>query len=123
MRKIKYNKLVRDKIPEKIIKSGGSFEIRRMDSGEFERELLKKAGEEAGGLMRSVGKKEVASELGDLLDVIDEIKRHFKISENEIRKSREYEMSVKGGFEKRLFLVWSEDTGYQTNERRYGSKK
>ncbi len=123
MKKIYYNKLVRDKIPDKIIKSGGSFEIRRMEEEEFETELLKKAGEEASGLMNAMGKKEIISELGDILDVLDEIKKHFKISDYAVKKSRKEEMSVKGGFQKRFFLIWSEDTGYKSNERRYEARR
>jgi len=52
MKKIYYNKLIRDKIPEKIKKSGGDFKIGELKARDFEKELIKKVGEEADGLLK-----------------------------------------------------------------------
>jgi predicted house-cleaning noncanonical NTP pyrophosphatase (MazG superfamily) len=120
IKKIHYNKLVRDKIPEVIKKSGGVAEFKKLSGKEFEAELLKKVGEEAGGLLNTKSKKELVSELAD---VIDEIKKFKKIKESELKNAMEANMEKKGGFKKKLFLVWSEDTGYRTNERTYPKKK
>jgi predicted house-cleaning noncanonical NTP pyrophosphatase (MazG superfamily) len=120
MKKIYYNKLVRDKIPDVIIGKGSSLETRKLESAEYETELLKKAAEEAGGLMSARNKQELAHELADLLAVIDEIKRHKKISTVDINTAKKANMKAKGSFSKKIFLVWSSDDGYQTNERRYG---
>jgi predicted house-cleaning noncanonical NTP pyrophosphatase (MazG superfamily) len=119
MKKIYYNKLIRDKIPEKIEGKGSALETRKLTTKEFEKELFKKAGEEAGGLVGAKNKKEVISELADIVDVIDEIKRLKKITTQQIKKAQKEGNKKKGGFKKRLFLLWSQDDGYKTNERRY----
>jgi len=53
MKKIFYQKLIRDKIPEKMTRVGAAFEIRHLGKKEFEKELLKKVGEEASGLPKA----------------------------------------------------------------------
>ena len=118
-----YNKLVRDKIPEVIKKAGGVAEFKKLSGKQFETELLKKVGEEAGGLLNTKSKKELVGELADVIAVIDEIKKFKKIKESELKNAMEANMEKKGGFKKKLFLVWSEDTGYRTNERTYSKKK
>lgn len=123
MKKIYYNKLVRDRIPEKIAGKGSECKVKKLSEKAFERELLKKVGEEASGIMSAKTKRELASELADVIDVIEEIKRVKKISEGEIKSAQKQAYEVKGGFKKKLFLVWSSDDGYQTNERRYPKER
>jgi len=122
MKKIYYNKLIRDKIPEKIRTNGGEFKTVKLNRRQFEQELLKKAAEEAGGLIAAKTAEELAHELADLLAVIEEVKRTKRISEKQIAKALRENFARKGGFKKKLFLVWSSDTGYKTNERKYGRK-
>jgi len=116
--KINYGKLVRDKIPKRIEESGGSCEVSQLSDDEFRKELVKKVGEEASGVTQARGKKELISEIGDLLDVVDQIVRVFEISSQQIERSRKKEFKRKGGFDKKLFLVWAEDTGYKSNEKK-----
>src|SRR3989344_2019303 len=112
MKKIYYNKLVRDKIPEKIKKNSGNYEIHKLSQKRFEAELLKKVGEEASGLISSKTKDELAFELADIVAVIEEIKKVKGISSKQIIKALKENFERKGGFNKKLFLVWSSDTGY-----------
>ena len=119
MKKIYYHKLIRDRIPLKIKKSGGQAQYRILNKKQFEKELIKKVGEESDGLLSAKSKKELVSELADVIEVIEEIKKSKKISSKKITAARKKNMKKKGGFKKRLYLVWSEDTGYRTNERRY----
>jgi len=118
MKKIYYNKLVRDRIPEVIRENGSNCEIRKLKAKEFDEELLKKVGEEAGGLLAAKNRKEIISELADIIDVIEEIKKRKKITTQEIKKAQKEALKRKGGFKKRLFLTWSSDDNYKTNERR-----
>ncbi len=122
MKKIYYNKLIRDRIPEKITRNGGAYEVEKLGQKEFERELLKKVGEEATGLLHAKTKEELASELADIIDVIEEVKKVKGISRAKIESARKKAYDLKGGFKKKLFLLWSSDTGYRTNERRYPKK-
>ena len=123
MKKIHYNKLIRDKIPQKIARSGGSFRIKILTPKEFEIELLKKVGEEASALPKVKNKAELVSELADVADVLEEIKRVKKISARDIITAQKENSKKKGGFGKRIYLYWAEDTGYRTNERRNTKRK
>ena len=96
-RKIFYRKLIRDKIPEKMTRVGAAFEVRELGKREFEKELLKKVGEEASGLLSARNKSELVEELADVLDVIEEIMGLKKIKSSEIQKRMP---TKKGDFEK-----------------------
>lgn len=118
MKKIYYYKLIRDRIPEKIRRNGGQSKTRRLSKKDFERELLRKVEEEASALPRVRSHGAFVSELADVIDVLNEIKKVKKISAKEIRAAQRENFRRKGGFRKRLYLVWASDTGYRTNERR-----
>lgn len=119
MKKVYYRKLIRDKIPEKMTRVGAAFEIRKLGKKKFEKELLKKVSEEASGLLTARNKNGLVEELADVLDVVDEIRRFKKIKTSEIQKAQKENTRKKGGFRKRIYLVWSEDNGYRTNEKKY----
>lgn len=116
--KVFYNKLIRDLVPEHIRAKGSECEVRQMGQEEFERELLRKAEEEASALPGLSSAEEIAKELADLLEVIDEVKKAKGITDEALAEARAEAMRKKGGFEKRLFLTWSSDDGYQTNEKK-----
>jgi len=118
IKKIYYNKLVRDKIPEIIKLKDAKAKFRKLTPKQFKKYLLLKVEEEASALKTIKSKEEITNELADVIEVIEEIKKFMKISENEIEIERKKNMDKKGGFNKKLFLIWSEDTGYKTNEKR-----
>jgi len=123
MKKVYYNKLIRDNIPDNIRKCGGESSTVKLKSAEYEKELIKKVGEEASGLLSARTKKELIGELADVLDVIDEIKKFKKITSKQMKNAQKNSFKKKGGFKKRLFLYWSSNTGYKTNERTYTQRK
>lgn len=118
MKKIYYRKLVRDKIPERIEESGGQYQIKTLSASKFKKEILKKVEEEASGLVKAKGKNQIISETGDLLDVLEEVKTAFGITSAQLKQSRGKEMKRKGAFRKKIYLLWAEDTGYRTNEKK-----
>lgn len=99
-------------------RKGVSFAARPMQKVEFRTELLKKVGEEASALPHLKSAKEIVAELADVLDVVDAVRREFGITSTEITKARKENTVKKGGFAKRVYLEWSEDSGYTTNERK-----
>lgn len=119
-RKIYYRKLVRDNIPGKIKKKGSDLSFKILDQKSFEQELLKKVGEEASGLPKITNKSVLIDELADLIEVIEEIKKVKKISNSSLLSARRKNKKIKGGFNKRIYLVWSSDDGYRANERKGG---
>jgi predicted house-cleaning noncanonical NTP pyrophosphatase (MazG superfamily) len=124
MKRVYYRKLIRDRIPEKIRRDNGAeCETRVLGAREFEKELIRKVAEEAGGMMAAKSRNELIEELADTMAVIDEVKRLKKISQSELRRAMAANFKKKGGFKKRLFLLWSSDTGYRTNERKPKSPK
>lgn len=123
MKKIFYNKIIRDKIPSRIRAAGADYDARKLSKREFERELIKKVEEEASGMQNAKDKKELISEIADVLDVIDEIKSIKQITQKQIDAAQKKNFERKGGFKKRLWLRWSSDDGYKTNEKRYDRRR
>jgi predicted house-cleaning noncanonical NTP pyrophosphatase (MazG superfamily) len=122
MKKIYYRKLIRDRIPDVMRAKGKSFSVRALDRATFERELLKKVEEEASALSNVKTRAELIDELVDVMDVVDEVRRVKKISTQAIKKKQREHRATKGGFKKKYFLVWSQDDGYKTNEKRANTK-
>ena len=116
MEKIFYNKLIRDKIPEVIKNRGSEFETRELSDAEFEKELLKKVSEEAQEVSSAGTREDIVREIADVIDVIEEIKELKQISVNDIETARKAMFDKKGGFKKRLFLIWSADDGYKSKK-------
>jgi predicted house-cleaning noncanonical NTP pyrophosphatase (MazG superfamily) len=104
-----HNKLIRDKIPEIIEKDGGKYKIRVLGNEEYKKELLKKIVEEAKEVSDASGnKKEFTKELGDVLEVIDYLVDVFDLNKEEIEKVRQERKGLRGGFDKKLFLEYTE---------------
>ena len=121
--RVYYNKLIRDGIPQKIEKNGGAYEVRRLDDdGEFQQELLKKIKEEAGALASVRTRADFLSEYADLMVVLDTLTCQMELSEADIKLALTENIEKKGGFKERLFLYWSSDTDYQSNETPQGIK-
>lgn len=109
MKKIIYNKLIRDKIPEIIKKSGGTSKIRELNKTDFKKELAKKILEEGKELCEVKTKVDVLNELSDLLELVYAIAEENKLSLEELGKNRVEKNLKRGGFEKRLFLEYVEE--------------
>ncbi len=108
MKKTHYNKLIRDKIPEVIKKRGGKYKTKVLTRKEFEKELKKKLAEESKEVL-SAPKKELMNELSDVLEIIKSIASYYKINFKEIEKNQIKKRRERGGFKKKLFLLWSSD--------------
>jgi predicted house-cleaning noncanonical NTP pyrophosphatase (MazG superfamily) len=122
MRKIYYNKLIRDKIPEIIESNGSKYEVREIeDVEEYQQQLLKKVREEAAGVSRSRDREHFFEELADLIVVIDALKAAYNVDEAELREAIESNRVRKGGFDKKLFLHYATDEdGYKSDETPQG---
>lgn len=122
MKKVHYRKLIRDGIVVKMQNKGAAFETRTLNKKEFEKCLLAKIEEEAGGVARANTRAELISEICDVVAVIDEIKKFKKIGQAEFKAAYKENIKKKGGFTKRLWLAWSAAADYTSNEKK-GSKK
>lgn len=104
MKVIKYNKLIRDKIPEIIKKDRAIPKVIHLNSKRFEKELKKKLIEESIELQVAQGKKDILKELSDVLEVLQTIARTENISWKKIEEQRRKRAKERGGFKKKLFL-------------------
>ncbi|OGM08719.1 hypothetical protein A2159_02350 [Candidatus Woesebacteria bacterium RBG_13_34_9] len=106
-KKYYHNKLIRDGIPEKIKRSGGSYQTRVLGNIEYEKELKKKLVEEAKELIKAP-KEKLINELADVLELTKSIASNYKIPFTEVEKFQEEKRRKRGGFKKKLFLIWSD---------------
>jgi len=107
--RIEYKKLIRDRIPEIIKKDGKRAETRILGEDEYKKELLSKIVEEAQEVSGTNGSREdLIKEIGDVLEVIDSIKKAFGLTEAEILEIKEQRNNSRGGFDERIFLEYTE---------------
>lgn len=124
MKRVYYNKLIRDGIEEKIKNNGESCEVRVIeDDAEFQQELLKKVTEEASALSRTRTREEFLDEYADLTVALEALRNLMKLNESDIKLALTKNLERKGAFAKRHFLHWSDDTDYKSNETPQGIKK
>jgi len=97
---MKYNKLVRDKIPERI-KSKSKTPITHIaDNEEYWIKLKEKLKEEADEFLEESDKQELA----DILEVIYAIADFKKISREDLEEMRDKKKKERGGFNERIIL-------------------
>jgi len=105
---VKYNKLIRDKIPEIIKEAGWVPTIRILKREEFLGALEKKILEEAGELIEAKDKKGISEEIVDIQELIDVLESEMKLTKLEVKKLQAAKRKKRGGFKKRLFLIKEE---------------
>jgi len=97
----KFNKAIRDKIPEIIQKDGHTCNIQTLSDEKFIIEIEKKLSEEVAEYQNDKNPEELA----DILEVIYAIAQLKGISKEELEKIRIKKLQDRGGFEKNLFLL------------------
>lgn len=121
MKKVFYNKLVRDGIKSKIEDNGEVCEVRELiDGTEFQQELLKKVMEEASALAHTRSREEFLDEYADLMVVLDALTKQLEFSEADIKTALEENITKKGKYDQRHFLHWSSAGNYKSNETPQG---
>ena len=105
-KKYYHQKLIRDEIPEAIKASGDEGKIRILGEKEYEKELKKKLVEESKEVSKA-SKEGMLNELADVLELVKSIASHYKIPFSKVEKFQEEKRKKRGGFKKKLFLVWS----------------
>jgi predicted house-cleaning noncanonical NTP pyrophosphatase (MazG superfamily) len=96
----KYNKLVRDKIPE-IIKKKDEIPIAHVaNKKEYWQALKRKLKEEVNEFLKSPTREELA----DILEIIYAICDFKKIDKKELESLRKKKVKQRGGFEKKIIL-------------------
>ena len=124
MARVYYNKLVRDRIKEKIEGKGEHCKVREVtDDAEFQQELCKKVIEESYGVAHARTRTEFLQEYADLMVVLDALTSQLEISEADISVAISENVEKKGLYASRHFLHWSEDKDYVSDETPQGIKE
>lgn len=104
-----YNKLVRDRIPEVIERTGKSFQTTILSQEEYIKELKKKSYEELEEYMSAENNEEALEELADLLEILHALAAVQGSSIDKVEEIRKKKAEKRGGFQERIFLVDVED--------------
>jgi predicted house-cleaning noncanonical NTP pyrophosphatase (MazG superfamily) len=102
-----YNKLVRDRIPNIIQATGGRYEVKAISEEEYLQALRHKLMEEAEEAA-TASSDDLVLELADLYEVIDALLAAHGIERSSVMQMQEKRRIERGGFEERVFLLWSE---------------
>lgn len=102
---MKYNKLVRDRIPEIIKKSGKKAITRTLDDEEYIVFLEKKLDEEVAEFHESKSLEELA----DILDVITALQEAYGYSPEELFVARLEKFDERGAFHHKTLLLEVEE--------------
>lgn len=104
-----YNKLVRDRIPEIIEKSGKKFTVETLDHDRYVLEMKKKLTEELKEYHETANNDEALEELADMLELIYSLAEVHGGTIEELEQIRKQKAEKRGGFKKKLFLIEVED--------------
>lgn len=102
---MKYNKAIRDKIPDIIKNDGHIPKTKVLSDDEFLKEMEKKLTEEVKEFQESNN----VSELVDILEVVYKISELHGIGKDQLDKIRSDKAQKRGKFEKNLFLIETDD--------------
>lgn len=104
-----HNKLVRDKIPEVIEKTGKKYRIRTLDDNEYIIELKKKLGEEVEEYLNAKDDAEAVEELADVLELIHALAKIHNSTIEKVEAIRMEKANKRGGFQDKVFLIDVDD--------------
>lgn len=103
-----YDKLVRDRIPDIIQNDGHLCGVETLEDNQaFRRALREKLIEEATEAANAPD-TDLAAELADLQEVIDALIDAYGLTPQAVRDLQHRRREERGGFRKRLRLVWTE---------------
>src|SRR3972149_1901732 len=97
---MKYNKLVRDKIPEYIKSKGGVPITHIADDAEYWQKLKEKLLEE----IEEFNKDESVEELADIFEVLDAIAEYKKFDRSEVEMIKNNKADARGKFREKIIL-------------------
>lgn len=100
----RYNKLVRDKIPEIIAAKGGRPATRVLPPDDYARVLREKLREEADEAVGAQTYDALVGELADVLEVVRAIQKVNGISDETLEAARAAKLADRGGFDARIYL-------------------
>ena len=102
-RSFRFNKLVRDKIPDIIGKKSINLFDRILEPQEYIKELKVKLLEEAQEVASATSAADIIQELADVIEVVHALASAYGIKYDQIENQRIEKKEANGGFEKRIY--------------------
>lgn len=125
MLKFQFAKLVRDKIVDHQIASGAKPRFRRLGLFEHKQALVNKIIEEAREIIHA-SPKEVASEIADVQQAVDDLKELYNLTDEDIVNAQVASTNKNGAFKKGILVEYVEIDAkdpwvdyYRKNPERY----
>ena len=97
---MKYNKLVRDKIPEIIKKKGEKCKTHIANVEEYWGKLKEKLQEE----IKEFSENETIEEMADILEIIDAVCSYKKFGKGKLESIKKQKAKERGRFKKKIIL-------------------
>lgn len=107
MPKFKFGKLVRDKIVDNQIASGAKPKYHQLDDDKHKQALILKIIEEAQEITQAKP-EELAGEIADVQQAIDDLKRKYKLTDRDIAKAQKTKLNKAGAFREGLYVDYVE---------------
>lgn len=104
-----YNKLVRDRIPEIIQKSGKQLKTEILSEARYIEELKAKLNEEVTEYQEAAADDEALEELADILELMHALARQHGGSIERVEDIRREKAEKRGAFNDRIYLIEVED--------------
>ena len=98
---MKFNKLVRDRIPEILEAKGSTIKTYVCDDQEYLKRLRDKLQEEVDEFLQD----ESSEELADVLEVVYALAKVKNVSLEDLEKIRREKEGKRGGFDEKIILV------------------
>jgi predicted house-cleaning noncanonical NTP pyrophosphatase (MazG superfamily) len=106
--RIRYGKLIRDRIPEIMDGEGVRYEVVELDDDAFRAALLVKLTEEAEEIVAASSTPELVEEIADLYEVLDALLVQRGIAAHTVSDVQRQRREERGGFDRQLELRWTE---------------
>lgn len=99
-----FNKLVRDKIPEILMKNGCEPEVEILSDDAYVEALSQKLLEEANEVISAEDKVNKIEEIADVLEVIYAIMGTLEVTSEDVENVRLQKKEKRGGFNSKILL-------------------
>jgi predicted house-cleaning noncanonical NTP pyrophosphatase (MazG superfamily) len=117
MKYFKLDKLVRDKILDSMKETKQHPRgVKILNDQEYVSELIKKIIEETNEMGAAQTKDELEEEIADVQDILNNVKRVLKLSEQKIRQLQKKKIAQNGNFKKRIYI---KDVGVEEDSMFY----
>ena len=103
---IKYEKAVRDKIPEIIENSGKKCIVQKLSDEDYLPELEKKLSEE----LDEYSSSRSIEELADIVEILHRILELRSVNSEDFEKIKQEKKRTRGGFRENFFLIEVQET-------------